>query len=279
MGRMPMEYMNTILGTAPVETGNETVMDTPNLRLPMRTLLLCNDVQFTGTTRSVLNHLQVTPGIVGNYQQALRELAEQEFEVIVVDWREVDNLGEFLSEVRRSKKNHESVLVAIVRDLLDLRQAFAAGVHFLIHKPASTLQIERCMRAAYAATVVRRRKHHREPVNILALASKRDYPSGEVTIVNLGEGGAGVRLHGAEWKQDSAVHVRVAEDIDLRFTLPGSDAVIHSSGRVIWSAGDAAGIRFTSIPESDRLQLESWLTECVEHSLAEMQERLRAACA
>jgi hypothetical protein len=68
--------------------------------------------------------------------------------------------------VRKSKKNQECVLVAIMRDLLDLRQAFAAGVHFLIQKPASAVQIERCLPAAYCATVVRRRKQHREPVRI-----------------------------------------------------------------------------------------------------------------
>jgi hypothetical protein len=60
------------------------------------------------------------------------------FDLIVVDWREILSLGEFLCAVRRSKLNQECVLVAIVRDLLDLRQAFAAGVHFLIHKPPST---------------------------------------------------------------------------------------------------------------------------------------------
>jgi CheY-like chemotaxis protein len=255
-------------------------MDTPSIKLPMRTLLLCKDVQFLGTTRSVLNRLQVTPKIVADCQLALSELAEQEFEVIVVDWREIDNLGEFLSEVRRSKRNHEAVLVAIVRDLLDLRQAFAAGVHFLIHKPASMLQIERCMHAAYGATVLRRRKHHRETVEIVAAASTRDYPYGEVTIVNLSEGGAGVMLHGTDARDMRPVfRVRVSEDIDLRFALPGTHTTIHCFGRVIWSAADAAGICFTSIPESERLQFESWLTECVEHSLAQMQERLRAVCA
>jgi CheY-like chemotaxis protein len=256
-------------------------MDTPSIKLPIRTLLLCNDVQFLGTTRGVLNRMRVTPKVVGNCQWALKELAEQEFEVIVVDWREIDNLGEFLREVRRSKNNHESVLVAIVRDLLDLRQAFAAGVHFLIHKPASTLQIERCMRAAYAATVVRRRKHHRETVRIPAIAGTRDYPYGEVTIVNLSEGGAGVLLRGGGLEDDArtAFYVRVAEDVDLRFALPDSEAMIHCSGQVIWSAANAAGIRFTSIPESDRFLFESWLTECVERSLTEMLERLRAVCA
>jgi hypothetical protein len=44
-----------------------------------------------------------------------------------------------------------------MHDLLDLRQAFAAGVHFLLHQPASAVQIECGLRAAYCAMVVRRR--------------------------------------------------------------------------------------------------------------------------
>jgi CheY-like chemotaxis protein len=246
----------------------------------MHTLLLCDDIQFKGATRGVLNRLQVTPTIVANCEQALRELAAQQFQVVVIDWREIDNLCEFLGEVRRSRQNHDCVLVAIVRDLLDLRQAFAAGVHFLIHKPASTLQIERCMRAAYAATVVRRRKHHRENVEILAVASSRECRFGEVTIVNLSEGGAGVRLNGTDVAGAKVKsHLAVAEEIDLQFTLPSSETTIHCSGRVIWFANGVAGIRFTSFPDGKRALFETWLTECVERSLLEMQERLAAACA
>lgn len=257
-------------------------METPSSRLPLRTLLLCNDVQFTGAMRCVLNQLQMVPNIAANYHQALTELGVRQFEVILVDWREIENVCEFLSEVRRSKQNHESVLVAIVRDLLDLRQAFAAGAHFLIHKPPSTLQIERCMRAAYGAAVIRRRKHHRESVEILGTASTRDCPYGELTIVNLSEGGAGVRLHGGlEVTGDSAAafRLRTAEEVDLRFTLPHTEHTIHCSGRVIWSAPDLAGIRFTFIPANNRIVLETWLTDCVERSLAQLQERLQAVCA
>ncbi|HET6175376.1 MAG TPA: hypothetical protein VFE61_00490, partial [Candidatus Sulfotelmatobacter sp.] len=96
--------------------------------LEMHTLLLCADVQFLGTTRGVLNQLHVTPKMVGASDDALALMQSQEFDVIIVDWREIDSLGEFVSAVRRSKLNADCVLVAIVRDLLDMWQAFAAGV-------------------------------------------------------------------------------------------------------------------------------------------------------
>jgi CheY-like chemotaxis protein len=157
----------------------------PKTTLAMHTLLLCSDVPFLRTNRCVLSQFQVTPKVVGSCDEALRLIEEHEFDLIVVDWREVMNLGEFLGSVRRSKLNQECVLVAIVRDLPDLRQAFAAGVKFLIHKPPSTIQIERCLRAAYSATVARRRRHHRESVNFAAFVGARNRPCSEVTVVNL----------------------------------------------------------------------------------------------
>jgi len=253
-------------------------MEKTKTTFAMHTLLLCSDVQFLGATRSVMNQLQVTPKIVGSSDEALAMICKHEFDVIVVDWREIHDLGDFLCAVRRSKLNPECVLVAIVRDLLDLRQAFAAGVHFLIHKPASTLQIERCVRAAYCATVSRRRRHHRERVTILASASTRSQAYAEVMIVNLSEGGVGVRLSAD--RGEPAAHLTVGEDVDLRFALPQMGATLHTSGTVIWKTVEgAAGIRFTDIPDGDRLLLESWLTACVERSLAELCERLQAVCA
>ena len=125
--------------------------NTKKSTLEMHTLLLCADVAFLGITRTILHQLHVTPKVVSSSEQALALIETQPLDVIVVDWREIDSVADFLCSVRGSKANQDCVLVAIVRDLLDLRQAFAAGVHFLIHKPASATQIERCLRAAYCA--------------------------------------------------------------------------------------------------------------------------------
>jgi DNA-binding NarL/FixJ family response regulator len=244
--------------------------------LAMHTLLLCADVQFLGTTRGVLNQLQVTPKIVGGCDEALALIQAHAFEVIIVDWREINSLGDFLCAVRRSKLNQDCVLVAIVRDLLDLRQAFAAGVHFLIHKPASVVQIERCLRAAYCATVARRRKQHREPVDIVATVSTHSQPYAEATVVNLSEGGAGLRL---DADPDVGAKLNVGEEADLRFVLPNTDDTLHATATVVWTARGSAGVRFTYVPEAERLMLERWLTVCVERSLAQLCERVRAACA
>jgi len=278
-GRVPMESMTNdwALPIRVPRDGVETVMENPKTTLAMHTLLLCSDVPFLGTTHGVLSRFQVTPKVVGGCDEALTLIQEHEFDLIVVDWREIHSLGDFLCAVRRSKLNQECVLVAIVRDLLDLRQAFAAGVHFLIHKPPSAIQIERCLRAAYSATVARRRKLHREPVSFVASASTRNRPYAEVTVVNLSEGGVGIKLQPGEGRVRASL--TAGEELDLYFALPESEATLCASGTVAWTTAEHAGVHFTSMPDGDRLLLESWLTDCVERSLVELCERLRSACA
>lgn len=256
----------------------ETAMDNGRaMTLPMHTLLLCADVQFLGTTRGVLNQFHVKPKVVGDCEAALLMIQSHEFDLIVVDWREIDNLADFLGSVRRSKRNQECVLVAIVRDLLDLQQAFQAGVHFLIHKPPSVVQIERCLRAAYCATVSRRRKQHREPVNVLAAVRTHAQPFAEATVLNLSEGGAGLRT--SPDGEIMGVTLSAGEEIELRFPLPETSEIIHARGSVVWTTAGRCGVRFTYIPDFERGLLEQWLTVCVERSLQDMCERMGVACA
>lgn len=252
-------------------------MATTRPAIAMNTLLLCGDIQFLGITRTVLRDLQVHPQIVGSSEAALGMIHAEEFDVIIVDWREVDNVADFLCAVRRSKLNCECVLVAIVRDLLDLRQAFAAGVHFLIHKPASAMQIERCLRAAYCATVARRRKQHREPVEIVASVGTRNHPAIETLIVNLSEGGAGLKTRSSGDSVESSFEA--GQEISLRFTLPESELLLEVTGIVIWTTADACGVRFRYIPDEQKAALQSWLTECVERSLAALRDRVEGVCA
>jgi CheY-like chemotaxis protein len=245
--------------------------------LPMHTLLLCNDVAFLGITRSVLNQLQVTPRMVNTSAAAVAMIQAYDFDVIVVDWREIDNIAEFLTAVRLSKLNQDCVLVAIVRDLLDLKQAFAAGVHLLIHKPASAVQIERCLRAAYSATVARRRKHHREPLVVLASVSTRTQPLGQATVINVSEGGIKLRTSAHDFV--AGVSLSASDELNIRFVLPGTEHMLDLAGTVVWATSDACGVRFGYVPDTQRTALQEWLTACVERSISRVCERVREACA
>ena len=100
---------------------------------------------------------------------------------------------------------------------------------------------------------------------------------GEVTVVNLSEGGAKLRTSVQDFI--SGVSLSSGDDLGLRFKLPGTEQMLEIEGRVVWVTSDACGVRFRYIPETQREALEQWLTECVERSISRVCERIREACA
>jgi hypothetical protein len=141
------------------------------------------------------------------------------------------------------------------------------GVHFVIHKPASTEQIERCLRMAYAAALARRRKQHREPINMVALVRTRSQACAAAMVVNLSDSGVGLRLQA---EADSVVaYLGVGEEVDLRFTLPDTEKTVETTGTVIWTSSSHCGIRFTRMNDREHYVLDQWMTACVERSLKE----------
>jgi len=143
----------------------------------MNALLLCRDVQFLGVTKRVLKELAIKTTIDDHADSALARLADREFDSLIVDWRELDNMGAFLDAVRKSKSHRRCIVVAIVRDLLDAQQAFAAGVHFLIQKPASIVQIERCLRVARSSFVADRPEVSSRTSACRCIPHRQEHPS------------------------------------------------------------------------------------------------------
>jgi CheY-like chemotaxis protein len=239
--------------------------------LEMNALILCQDPQFLGMTSRVLKQLGATTAS-GDPDAAESFLAAQKYDAVVVDWQAIHDVAGFLGSVRKSTHNQDCVLVAIVRDLLDLRQAFAAGVHFLIHKPVTMKQAESCLRAAHSTFMARRRRYHREPVQISASISSRTLSLANVNIMNLSEGGAGLSLSrfGVSYPRVSA-----GDKVELSFTLPESSDSIHTTGVVVWNnaVGDA-GVQFRFIPDSERTCLQRWLAGRFDKSLAELRVRV-----
>jgi CheY-like chemotaxis protein len=213
-----------------------------------------------------------------DYAAALAALEQQRIDTVVVDWREIVNLGEFLETIRKSKINKQGLLIGIASDLLDLRQAFSAGVQFLIHKPASVVQIARCLQAAYSSVIVNRRKQHREPVRIAATVHTRDNPLLGALIVNLGSEGAGLKLNVTGCK--TSARLSAGDEIDLSFTAPGSSRMVHANGVVVWASPDGdAGVHFQYVPAAEKAQLERWLGERFDRAVLMLRDRVQAGCA
>jgi Tfp pilus assembly protein PilZ len=111
----------------------------------------------------------------------------------------------------------------------------------------------------------------------VASISTRTQPFAEAVVVNLSEGGVGLRTNLQEGRIRAVLSA--GEEIGLRFELPGTEEMLDVAGTVVWTTAVGCGVRFGYIPEAQRSALQQWLTECVERSLTRLCERIRAACA
>ena len=248
------------------------------LTFDINALILCDDSHFLGSMERVFARLGVRSERSNDYTAALSALEQKRIDTVVVDWREIINLGEFLGTVRQSKMNKDCLLIGIASDLLDLRQAFSAGVQYLVHKPASVVQIARCLQAAHAAVIVKRRKQHREAVRIAASLHTKSTPLLGALMVNLGSEGCGLKLNTTGCK--ASARLSAGDELDLSFISPGSGNVIPATGVVVWvnSNGDA-GVKFSYIPAAEKLKLEQWLAGRFDVAVAMLRERLRRGVA
>jgi len=253
-------------------------MPNPNsyLTFDISALILCDDSHFLRSLERVFAKLGVRSERADDYAEALATLGTRKIDMVVVDWGEIANLGEFLEIMRTSKMNKECLLIGIASDLMDLRQAFSAGVQFLIHKPASVVQIVGCLQAAHGAVTGKRRKQHREAVRIAATIQVRSTPLLGAMVVNLGAQGAGLKLNVTGCK--ASARLSAGDDIDLSFVSPASGQNLSVSGVVVWVSpqGDA-GVRFDYIPAAEQHQLERWLGERFDDAAATLRGRLQTA--
>ena len=234
-------------------------------KLSVRTLIFCADVQFLDATCEVLHCLQIAPLAAARCDTAVTLLQQQKLDVAVVDWQESEKLTDFLYALRSS--NPDCVLIAVVSERPELCAAFAAGAQFLIHKPASPMQIERCLRAAYQMTVCRRRKQHREPVRIAATVMTSRHEKRPALIVNLSETGAAMSI--SPVGETRGTRPSAGDEVAIEFVLPTTDRRLRASASVVWTSTTHCGVRFREIPSLELHVLQQWLTSCVERSLAE----------
>lgn len=253
----------------------------------MKAMVFSQDDLFIPTMRRVLKRLGLQTSVTVSYEEAMARLMNEKLDAVIMDWQEIANLGEFLDCIRTSNINKDVVQVAIARDLLDLRQSFSAGIQFLIHKPASVVQISRCLEAVQVAILRQRRKSHREPVRIPAYVAIRDVRLQGATIVNVSNDGLGLLLNSRSCS--TTAQLAPGAELEFAFSLPETKTIVRGSGIIMWinregTAGiqfknGNAGLEFQYVSETDRSTLEQWIAMRFERKLAALLNACRAAYA
>jgi hypothetical protein len=197
----------------------------------------------------VLQELSIKVEMCEDFSRAAMRLAQERFDVVIIDGPEVVAL---LRETIVSRRTDGTLAVAVVPSQESIRELFSLGVNFVLYKPVEHDRAVSSLRAARAVMRREKRKNARAAVHAHAKVDYANVEQEKATLIDLGQDGMAVQF-GKKLPPVSKVY--------FQFTLPGQKTNIRLSGQVIWQDWNGrAGVQFVDVPKSSRKLLADYLT-------------------
>jgi c-di-GMP-binding flagellar brake protein YcgR len=216
-----------------------------------RLLLVCAEQDAADLLIRILSEMGLAPEHTPSLSHGMERLDEKQFDAVILDYYPGLACQEFLTRWRKSLKNRNAILIAIVDGEFEARPAFGLGANFVLYRPLSAERARISLRAARGLIRRERRRAPRAPVDAPANVA---YPGvGEITanLGDLSEGGTSLLTN---------ERIPKSTKMYFEFVLPSQKRPIRLSGEVAWQdSGGRTGIRFLDVPQTSRRLIQSWL--------------------
>jgi CheY-like chemotaxis protein len=219
--------------------------------MTLSTLLVCADATAVEVLRRVLQELDMKVELCAEPMRAGVRLAQERYDLIVLDCKTKKETSALLLESRSSRLNDSTLAVVVVDGQESVREMFSLGVNFAVYKPVA---YERAMSSLRAAqSLLHRDKRYKARARVHTQATV-DYAGGEqtrATLIDLAEDGMAVNF-GTKLPPTCRVY--------FQFQLPGQKSTVRLSGQVVWQDWNGrAGVQFVDVPQTSRRVLTEWL--------------------
>src|SRR4029077_2616066 len=126
--------------------------------------------------------------------RAAIRLAQQRFDVVILDCPAQKEVIGLLRETRLSRLNDSTLAVAVVKGQEDIREMFSLGVNFVLYKPVSRERAFSTLRAARAVMRKEKRRTARATVHAHATVDYANAQQEKATLIDLAEDGMSVQF-------------------------------------------------------------------------------------
>lgn len=220
--------------------------------MTLSALLVCSDEAAAQVLRRVLEELSIRCESCSDFVRAGIRLAQQRFDVVIIDGDSGTQVLSLLRETRLSRLNDSTLAVAVVPSQEVIRELFSLGVNFVLYKPVAYDRALSSLRAARAVMRKEKRKKARATVHTHAMVDYANVEQDKATLVDLAEDGMSV-MFGKKLPPTSKVY--------FLFKLPGQTTSIRLSGQLIWQDWNGrAGVQFVDVPKTSRRLLTDYLS-------------------
>lgn len=219
--------------------------------MTLSSLLVCVDEASIEVLRRVLEELGIEVELCSDAARAAVRLAQERFDLIILDCATQADVTSLLHESRSSRLNDATLAVAVVAGQENIREIFSLGVNFVLYKPVSCERALSTLRAAQSVLFRDKRRKARATVHTQAVIDYAGVEQARATLVDLAEDGMAVNF-GKKLPPTCKVY--------FQFQLPGQTASVRLSGQVVWQDWNGrAGIQFVDVPQASRRVLREWL--------------------
>jgi CheY-like chemotaxis protein len=220
--------------------------------MSLTSILVCLDEEAARVLGRVLEELSIGVETCPDVTRAAMRMAQQRFDVAILDCESHAEVASLLRETRVSRINDSTLAVAIVPGQESIGELFSLGVNFVLYKP---LSYERALSTLRAARSVMRKDKRRKPRAAVHTHATIDYANVErekATLIDIAHDGMSVQF-GKKLPPTSKVY--------FQFVLPEQTIAVRLSGQVIWQDWNGrAGVQFVDVPKASRRLLNEFLT-------------------
>ncbi|MFZ1050607.1 MAG: PilZ domain-containing protein [Candidatus Sulfotelmatobacter sp.] len=205
-----------------------------------------------------LKELSISSDVCQEVPAAVGLLNRQKFEAIIVDLQLGEQCGMILDEVHLSSSNRTAVTFGISNNNADTTAAFRKKSQFVFERPLSAESIHKTLKPAYGLILRERRRYFRCPVSIPVIIQRESRQEVRCSSVNVSGGGMAL---------STQVPLVPGEHVRVQFTLPDREAPVLAESTICWSKTGHLGVRFVSISDDHKSELQAWLSQKLEQTL------------
>src|SRR6202051_4995668 len=209
---------------------------------------------------NVLHEFYIPPTICAEATAAVGLLNRRKFDAVIADLQLEQQGGAILGEVRLSSSNRTAVTFGISDN--DARHAavFRKNAQFVFERPLSAQSINKTLKPAYGLILRERRRYFRCPVSIPVNIRGENMQEVWCNSVNISEGGMALSM---------LVSLVAGDNVRVQFALPDHEATCSVESTICWSNTGHLGVRFVSISDEEKSELQIWLSQKLEETLPE----------
>ncbi len=207
-----------------------------------------------------LRELSISPDACQDAASAGLLLKCRKFNAVIVDLQLGEQSGHVLDEARLSPSNRTAVTFGIGDNDAEVTSAFRKKSQFVFERPLSAQSIHKTLKSAYGLILRERRRYFRYPVSIPVIIRSESMQEVRCFSLNISAGGMAL---------STQVPLLPGESVRVQFTLPDHTAHLLAESTICWSKTGNLGVRFVSISDEQKAELQAWLSQKLEERLPE----------